>query len=248
MPLSPRQRENVKRLRNMARETRFGVLLGIINQPHLLALAYGSSDKATHRYMQYYSRHLGPLRFQRNAVLEIGVGGIEFDKPAPGGSLRIWRDYLIRSQIIGVDIHPKDVDMGHRVHFHRADQSSPKDLQRVIDRLGVPNVVIDDGSHLGDHQVAAFRFLFPRMPPGSVYVIEDLSTSYYPEYLGGIPAPEGSGIGFIRHLVDSVQARDPYFGLRPELGPAPPADISGIGAIHIYPGIAFVEKAALDGR
>jgi hypothetical protein len=237
------QRENIKRVRDRVRQTRFGVLLGIINQPHLLALAYGSSDKATHRYMQYYSRHIGHLRFRPNIVLEIGVGGVDFEQPAPGGSLRIWRDYLVRSDIIGIDIHQKDVDMGRRVHFHQADQSSPEDLQKVISNLGVPNLVIDDGSHLGEDQIAAFRFLFPLMAHNSIYVIEDLSTSYYLEYRGGIPAPDCSGVGLLRHLIDSVQARDPYFKLRPELGPAPPAGFIGIGAVHVYPGIAFVEKA-----
>lgn len=243
MELSREQREAVKRLRDQVRRTRFGVVLGVINQPHWLALTYGSSDKAAHRYMQYYARHLGHLRFSRNIVLEIGVGGVDFEKPAPGGSLRIWRDYLVRSQIAGIDLHHKDVDMGHRVHFYQADQSSSDELQRVIDAFGVPNIVIDDGSHLGDHQIASFRTLFPLMPPGSIYVIEDLSTSYYPEYSGGIPAPESSGVGLLRHMIDSVQARDPYFDLRPELGVPPAADFGGVGSMHVYPGIVFIEKA-----
>jgi hypothetical protein len=35
------------------------------------------------------------------------------------------------------------------------------------------DVVIDDGSHLIEHQIVSFNFLFPRLSDHGIYVIED---------------------------------------------------------------------------
>jgi len=219
------------------------VALGATNRLHLLARCYSYTDKTWHGYLPYYAEHLGPLRFHRNVVLEIGVGGRDgFDQPAPGGSLRVWRDYFPRSVIAGLDINEKNVQLGERVRFFRGDQSSTADLTRVAGELGRLDVVIDDGSHVGAHQWASFRVLFPLLRPGGWYVIEDLSTSYYPDYEGGVPAPSTTGVGLLRELVDSVQVNDPTFDVHPEWGARPPVDFSEVQAMHVYPGIAFIQK------
>jgi hypothetical protein len=187
-------------LQSVARRSRLGLVFGLLNSPHALASLYGGTDKGWHGYMQLYRRHVGRVRLRANVVLEIGIGGYKFDTGGAGGSLCVWRDYMPRSLIVGIDVHPKDVRLGRRVRVFRADQGNTDDLSRVIDAVGVPNVVIDDGSHRGSDVQTTFEYLFPRMPEGSIYVIEDLHTSYWPMFGGGVPAPATSAIGLIRAL------------------------------------------------
>ena len=166
-------------------------------------------------------------------------------KRSPGGSLRIWRDYLVRSTILGFDLHDKDIGLGRRVRFVQGDQSSPDDLSTAIDALGGElDVVIDDGSHQADDILASFGVLFPVLRPRGLYVIEDLHTSYWPQFGGAIPAPDASAVGLVKQLVDEVQALDETYDRRPQWGPRPDGRDVGSNSLHVYPGIVFIEKAS----
>lgn len=135
------------------------------------------------------------------------------------------------------------MDLGGRVQFVRGDQSSPDDLAKAIPALGgEPNIVIDDGSHIAEHGRISFDFLFPRMPPGGLYVIEDLHTSYWESYGGAPNAPLSTAIGLAKDLVDAVQAQDLTY-LRYQ-AQAAPLVMDGVAAIHVYPGIVFVVKSS----
>lgn len=228
-------------LRRGARSAR-SAAFGLLNAPDALGASYRGTDKFQHGYLSHYRSHLGADRFRRMVVYEIGVGG--YDDPSTGGSLAMWRDYFNRSVIVGLDISAKRINFGPRVFFEQADQNSPADLQRVVDRYGMPDVVIDDGSHIGQHIHTSFEVLWPQLRDGGTYVIEDLSTSYYPEFGGHDPAPPTSGIGLIQSLLADVEARDPTFEMRPDWGKKPTPAHRGIAAVHMYPGIAFVQKAS----
>ncbi|MEP7112845.1 MAG: hypothetical protein ABI862_06240 [Ilumatobacteraceae bacterium] len=214
---------------------------------------YGGTDKSTHGYAQAYGRHLSALRYRTNRVLEIGVGGWtptdHFRHVEPGGSLRVWRDYLPRSIIVGLDIEHKNVRLGSRVKFIQGDQSSSNDLARVVDALGAPpNIVVDDGSHLAGHARASFSYLFPLMPPGSLYVIEDLHTSYWDSAGGARVAPESTAVGLAKDLIDAVQVQDPTFVRRPDRGQPPEVIDVNVAELHVYPGICFIVKSARLNR
>lgn len=208
---------------------------------------YPDTDKYWHGYGMFYARHLRRHRLQRKRVLEIGVGGLGgYDNRTIGGSLRYWRDYFPRARIVGLDIQAKDVRLGPRVKFVCGDQSSSDDLGRAIRVMnGAPEIVIDDGSHVGAHVWASFEYLFPRMAPGGIYVIEDLHTSYWPSFEGSIPPPADSGVGLVQEAVSQVQRSDPTFWRRPEWGPTPlPWRCGAVAEVHAYPGIAFIIRGA----
>jgi hypothetical protein len=228
-------------LQRIARSARVGLVLGLMNFPRQIVSLYGGTDKAWHGYTEPYRRHIGPLRFRRNVILEIGVGGYRDEKV--WGSLHLWRDYLPRSIVVGIDIEEKNVRLGSRVRFFRADQANTNDLQRVVDVVGMPNIVIDDGSHRGTDVFTTFAYLFPRMPENSLYIIEDLHTSYWPLFGGGVPAPENSAVGLVRCLVDSIQAGDPTFRwLAHRHRPRPAAWFEGVQSVDVYPGMAVISK------
>lgn len=210
---------------------------------------YGGTDKRDHGYVSAYSALLRTRRYRSNRLLEIGVGGWSLEEgysgERPGGSLRVWRDYLPRSVIVGLDIEEKRVRLGPRVRFVRGDQTDPVALAKAVDALGgTPDIVIDDGSHFAGHAIATFDVLFGQMAPGSLYVVEDLSTSYWPHWGGGLDLPADSAVSMAQRLVNLVQARDPTFGGRwPDWGPKPSFERSDVAELHVFPGMFAVVKA-----
>lgn len=216
---------------------RLGSLLSFDSSARL----YGGSNKRRHGYTVHYGKHFGYKRFHRNRVLEIGVGG--YASRSGGGSLRILRDYFPFSAIVGMDLHDKQLRLGRRVKFVKGDQANAADLLEVVARLGgPPDIVIDDGSHLAGHAEFSFLTLFPLMPSGSLYAIEDLHTSYWPIFGGGLPAPDGTSVALSKRLIDIVQAADPTFDRTPDEGPRPLLEIPGVKSLHVYPGMLIVEK------
>ena len=77
-----------------------------------------------------------------------------------------------------------------------------------------------------------------------LYVIEDLHTSYWPQFGGAVPAPDASAVGLVKQLVDEVQALDETYDRRPQWGPRPDGRDVGSNSLHVYPGIVFIEKAS----
>jgi hypothetical protein len=104
-------------------------------------------------------------------------------------------------------------------------------------------LVIDEGSHVGRHIWASFECLWPLLPSGGVYAIEDLSTAYYPSHGGADLAPPDSSVALLQELADAVQALDPIFTMKPEWGMRTAPRFRGVASLTVYPGIAFVEKA-----
>ena len=122
----------------------------------------GVGDKGTlHSYIPIYETVLAPIRHTAQRVLEIGV--------AEGHSLRMWREYFPNATVIGVDRQPCPHSLNGCL-FLRGDATS----LATYDGLRSLDVVIDDGSHLLDHQLHSHAILWPLVRPGGLYVIEDI--------------------------------------------------------------------------
>jgi hypothetical protein len=127
-------------------------------------------------YFPIYERELAPLAGTGPRILEIGVAG--------GGSLGMWRSYLGGgSTVVGIDIDPacarfEDCDRG--IHVRVGSQADPQFLQRVVAELGPFDAIIDDGSHVVSHMIAAFGALFfAGLRAGGVYIVEDTHAAYW---------------------------------------------------------------------
>jgi hypothetical protein len=139
-----------------------------------LGLKYGT-DKATyHHYTEFYHEHLNPRRAKINTVLEIGVWD--------GHSLEMWRDYLPHAQIIGIDIWLHHFPSGCLVIEGNA--ANPNLYSQHASLRGKTfDLIIDDGSHKCSDQQNAFKLLWPKLNHGGVYIIEDVHTSFMPQYM-----------------------------------------------------------------
>lgn len=145
-------------------------------QPSLnaIGLKYGTDKSSSgHNYLDFYETFFAPLRHKQLTILEIGV----FE----GASLRTWQEYFPKSKIIGADILPATKRFERdRILIEVLDQSNIDDLTRVSVKHGPFDIVIEDGSHMWDHQITSLRTIFPFLKNDGIYVVEDLQTNYGP--------------------------------------------------------------------
>lgn len=135
-------------------------------------------DKWGH-YLDIYERHFAKFRNTACRILEIGV--------SHGGSLQLWKAYFgPKARIVGLDIDPRCLDYEEtQIQIYHGDQGDRPFMGAFEETTGPFDIVIDDGSHIDVHQAASFKKLWPKMPPGAVYLIEDCH-EHYP-YLDPIP-------------------------------------------------------------
>ena len=178
----------------------------------LAAAWQGDTDKGSsvHNYLPYYEMHLDPDEI--DTLTEIGVW--------TGGSLRMWSRWMPHAHIIGIDIEaanyvePSDTPYDN-VTFIHADATTVEPWPA--------DVVIDDGSHHGDDQVAVWDRFWPLLNPGGWYVIEDLETVWHDEFRGG---PEM--VSFLSHrIADALRHNSAG---------------TGVAELHAYEQILFVRK------
>ena len=148
-------------------------------------------------YFDIYELHFSRFRGTDVRFLEIGVG--------QGGSQQMWREYFgADASILCMDIR----DFSDRVNpafskFYQGDQTDAAALQRILDENGPLDIVLDDGSHMSRHIIGTFEYLYPRMSPSGVYMVEDVQCVYKPHYQGGLKAP-GSFMEYAKDLLDHV--------------------------------------------
>jgi hypothetical protein len=161
-----------------------------------------NDGKIIHKWVHYfpiYERHFAWYRNRSLTFLEIGV--------SKGGSLAMWQRYFgPLARIVGIDIDPRcEAHESPGVSVRIGDQGDADFLGRVIDEFGVPDVVLDDGSHRMEHIAKSFHFLYPKLPKNGVYMVEDLHTAYWEEFGGGASNPD-SFINLAKGFVDRLNA------------------------------------------
>jgi len=147
-------------------------------------------------YFEAYDFHFQGLKPKR--LLEIGVMG--------GGSLWMWKRYFPGAEIVGVDIDEKcrqweDEVKGVKVFV--GDQGDVGFLKNLNEIVGPFDIIIDDGSHKMDDQQTSLALLFPTMPDGGIYVIEDLHTSYWPTW-GGSVIGGNTTLSFLKNIIGFI--------------------------------------------
>lgn len=202
---------------------------------------FGTDKATTHRYTPHYERHLAPFRDEKFNLLEIGIGGGR--KEGRGGaSLRMWKWYFPRAQIIGLDIEDKSFVRRPRIHTYQGSQADEAQLRLLHEEQGPFKVIIDDGSHRSEHVRESFRVLFPLLEDGGIYVIEDTQTSYWPHYGGSedLAAPH-TLMNLVKDLVDGLNhvefVDDAY---------EPTYTDRHVAAVHCYHNLVFIEKGLND--
>lgn len=133
-----------------------------------IAFNHGT-DKGTngHFYTAKYHELLKDKRETITKVMEIGI-----DR---GWSLLMWREYFPNATIYGADIDYNRLINEPRIRSKRCDQSDVRSLYELIPWVGGDfGLIVDDGSHVPEHQILTAKALLPLLSPDGVYVIEDV--------------------------------------------------------------------------
>ena len=210
-----------------------------------IATRYNSTkitDPECVQYCHFYDRHLSHLRTQAPKILEIGV--------KHGDSLNMWKDYFPMGHIYGLEYNEaplRDFE-AERVKIYIGDQTDLDLLQKICEEVGRFDVIIDDASHVVEHQITSFEYLFQHgLKDNGLYIIEDLGSSYWPKWGGGLKKPS-TAIEYLKDLVDSLNfrfhkgGRQEYVGI-PENNEVNPSyfDRNVVG-LSFYKGTCVVEK------
>ena len=160
--------------------------------------------------LEQFSSFWASTDFRPRNVLEIGIWD--------GGSTALWYEALRPEKLVAIDL----LQRGDGPYFRRyLDQRDLHD--RIVTRWGVNqadratllkildedfggklDLVIDDGSHLYEPTRASFETLFPRLPAGGLYIIEDWAWEHWPEFQD--PKHFWAGEESLKLLVDDLVA------------------------------------------
>jgi len=204
-----------------------------------LARHFGTDKWGAHRYAPHYEHHFLPFKSQSFTLFEIGIGG--YSRAGQGGaSLRMWKAFFPNAQIIGLDIEDKSFVEEDRIKAYKGSQTSEPLLRTIVDSAENLQIVIDDGSHRSDHIRRTFGILFPLLPDGGLYAIEDTQTSYWPLSGGSRDLDDKStSMGLVKGLVDGLN----YEEWRDE-GYEPSYTDLHVVAVHCYHNLVIIEKGA----
>lgn len=159
----------------------------------------GRQIRKWHHYFDIYHRHFESFRGRSPVVLELGVDH--------GGSLQMWKQYFgPGARIVGVDIEPRCRQYEEdQISVLIGDQADRAFLAEVRRRLPRVDILIDDGGHTMQQQIATFEELYAHVQPNGVYVCEDMHTSLWPQYGGGYRQP-GAFLEYSKNLIDRLYA------------------------------------------
>lgn len=177
-------------------------------------------------YFDIYDRHLSRFINRPVNILEIGISG--------GGSLQIWKKYFgNNAKVSGIDIDPNCYFVEDQIQTFIGDQTNTTFLQSVINKIGIPDIIIDDGSHVQSHILKSFDYLYPLLSDRGVYIIEDCHTSYWPRFEGGLNS-HLNVVDIMSRTVHDVNTKWYNLPRQPKL--------SNLDSIHFYDSVIVYEK------
>lgn len=173
-------------------------------------------------YFDIYHHHFSKFIGREVNILEIGVYS--------GGSLEMWRHYFgPKCHVYGLDIEDacKSYENEYTDIFV-GDQEDRNFLKELMHRIPAIDIVIDDGGHKPEQQIASLEELLPYIRPGGVYLCEDIHGEYK---------------GFSGYMHGLVNMLNTFRYAYPELSINPTNFQAWIRSIHSYPFVTVLEKA-----
>lgn len=122
------------------------------NKLYELGTKYNTDKVTHHEYHYIYDFFLKQFYNSPGSMLEIGIHH--------SCSLKMWLELFPNAYIYGMDIDISEV--GERYSIIHGDQSNFNDLTNVKNNISNKGLffVVDDGSHIPEHQLLTFNTLF----------------------------------------------------------------------------------------
>ena len=135
-----------------------------------IGLKYECDKVSRHKYHELYPNIFDKFKNEDINLFEIGV--------CEGKSLKVWKEFYPNCNVFGLDIQREIFN--EDVKIFKGDQSNINDLINVVNQIPKCDIIIDDGSHVPEHQLKTFYYLFENLlKDGGTYVIEDVECSYW---------------------------------------------------------------------
>lgn len=183
-------------------------------------------------YLDIYDRLFDGWQGRDVSFLEIGV--------YKGGSIRMWRDFWgPNASVTFLDIDPACADLqidGTSIEI--GDQTDAAFLQRVAEKYGPFDIIVDDGGHKMDQQSTSFRVLWPHVKNNGRYIVEDTHTSYWPGFGGGYKAKAS----FIERCKDLVDYMHSWYTDQDDIFPFHAA-AKQVGSVQFFDSLVVIEKS-----
>ena len=129
------------------------------------------TDKSTvHSYDTVYDKILLPYKDIATSVLEIGI--------KTGAALNAYSEYFINANIYGIDIQNQILPQYEKIPKTKIYFGDALDETTINHFNTTYDIIIEDGSHLIEHQIQHFKDYSKFIKPGGMYVIEDVDNKY----------------------------------------------------------------------
>ena len=189
-------------------------------------------------YWRLYSEFFSDIDKNKELnILEIGVDN--------GTGLTSLKTIFPKSKLVRLDILNLTKKYENtEITFYNGSQTDEKILEKINEECGPFDIIIDDGSHVCDHQVKTLKFLFPLLENGGLYVMEDTHTSYRGH---GHPLPDEdlSFIEFVKMVMDQMNIfswGDRDYTLKSKHEKTEVDFFSMIDSIRYYPNLVVFKK------
>ena len=152
-----------------------------------------------------------------------------------GGSLQMWRSYFgDQAVIFGVDCRQEVANCISEAKIRIGDQSDQIFLKNVVSEMKGVDVIFDDGSHNLNDIRKSLQILFPLLNEDGIYIIEDLHTTYFRRWGGGMTK---NFFDVIRLLIDDMHQSYHQKKINIE------TISKSLSGVHIYDSIIFLDKS-----
>lgn len=179
-------------------------------------------------YFEIYEAHLEAFRGTKVNLLEIGING--------GGSLQMWKWYFgQKAKIYGIDIDESKLFEEVKIKTFQCDVADRDQLKEVIGNMPTLDIVIDDGGHTMEQQIAAFEVIYPAISSNGIYICEDTHTSFFEEYGGGAKSKR-TFMAVIKKYIEQLSANH-------SREQVPMTDFTASAySMHFYNSVVVIEK------
>lgn len=148
---------------------------------------YTTDKDTTHSYLEPYDELFARFQHKPVKLLEIGNNG--------GESIKLWDDYFDDVEITGIEINTVEplVELNKRdnINIHMGvDAYVDETLNRFKDTGVKYDIIVDDGSHLPNHQAYALVRWIELLADDGVMVVEDIQGYEYIQPLVQYIKPE----------------------------------------------------------
>jgi len=155
-----------------------------------------------------YYENFKDMEFEEMDLLEIGIGS--------GVSLPMWSDFFVNGYIHAIDVVDHRDKNSERVTTYVVDQSSREQMGRFCSDMEF-DIIIDDGSHVIEHQQVSLAVAFDSLAPGGLYCIEDLHTSDMSVWNGKTLYgynmdcdPQNTTVKVLESFIDTNEFKSPF--------------------------------------